>query len=170
MGLNSIVLIGMPGTGKSTVGAKLAKRLRYPLIDTDCLILEKTGKTLPQILTENGIDGFIAVEGTIGAELKCDRCVISTGGSMVFSEVAMQNLCKGNTVVWLDTSLAELERRIHRHADRGIAAAPGTTVAQLDAVRRPLYQKYANIRIQTVGGIERVVTQLLEALNLLDRH
>lgn len=165
MGMENVVLIGMPGTGKSTVGAKLAKRLRYGLIDTDRLIVEKTGKTLPQILSENGVDGFIEVEGRIGVELRCEHCVIATGGSMVFSDAAMQNLREGSTVVWLDTSLAELERRIHRSADRGIAAAPGTNVAQIDAARRPLYQKYADIRVQTVGGVERVVALILDALD-----
>lgn len=170
MGLNNIVLIGMPGTGKSTVGAKLAKRLRYGLIDTDRLLVEKTGIPLPQILSERGVDGLIAAEGSIGAELRCEHCVIATGGSMVFSDAAMQNLCQGNTVIWLDTNIAELEKRIHRSTDRGIAAVPGTTVAQLDAVRRPLYQKYANIRVQTVGGIERVVALILDALDQFQKH
>ena len=164
-GMENIVLIGMPGTGKSTVGAKLAKRLHYELIDTDRLIVQQTGKSLPQILSECGVNGFIDIEGAVGATLNCQHCVIATGGSMVLSESAMQNLCANSTVVWLDTDVTELDRRIRRSADRGIAAEAGTTVAQIDAIRRPLYSRYANIRIKTVGGIDRVVAMVMRALS-----
>ena len=162
--MQNIVLIGMPGVGKSTVGRKLAKRLGFAWLDTDALIVQKYGKSLPTLLAEQGVDGFLALEGQIGTELRCVDSVIATGGSMVFSDAAMQNLKNSGTVVWLDTSLMELERRIRKNADRGIAARPSETLADIDAVRRPLYQKYVDIHIRTNGNIEGVVNRIIEKL------
>ena len=85
---------------------------------------------------------------------------------MVLSDAAMHHLRDVGRVVWLDTGLVELERRISKHADRGIAANPGMTLAQIDHVRRPLYQKFADVRVQPWGNAERVVTQILEALQI----
>ena len=166
--MSNLVLIGMPGTGKSTIGARLAKRLHYRLIDTDKLLAEKTGQTLPQILSECGVESFLQLEGTVGAELNCENCVIATGGSMVFSDEAMQNLKRDAIVIWLDTELNELDRRIRRNADRGIAAQPGTSIAEIDALRRPLYRKYADIRVRTSGSVERVTAQILDAIARFD--
>ena len=168
--MQNIVFIGMPGCGKSTVGAKLAKNLHMRLIDTDRLIVEKTGKSLPQLLRELGVDGFLQLEGNIGAQLVCDRCVIATGGSMVFSEAAMNHLKKGAVVVWLDTELPELEKRIRRNADRGIAAEPGTSLKAIDSLRRPLYEKYADLHVQTAGGVGHVVQQLTDQLATFGFH
>ena len=166
MDANNIVLIGMPGTGKSTVGIRLARRLGYRFVDTDKLIVLQNGKTLPALIAEKGLDGFLAIEGSVGQQLKCDHCVIATGGSMVLSDAAMINLRTGGQVVWLDTGLNELERRISKHADRGIAANPGMTLAQIDHVRRPLYQEYADVRVRPWGNAEKVVLQIREALHI----
>jgi len=162
--MNNIVLIGMPGTGKSTVGVILAKRLGYDFVDTDLLIIKKAGRTLPEILTEIGIEGFLEIENQVGGSLRCEKCVIATGGSMVLCEDAMKNLHGGNTVVWLDTGLEELERRIGAGSDRGIAAKPGETIADIYTVRRPLYEKYAGIQIECKGGTDDVVSQIKSAL------
>ena len=100
--MDNIILIGMPGTGKSTVGVVLAKLLGYDFIDTDIVISNKEKRPLSQIIAEDGYDRFIEIEGEVGAELKCSRCVIATGGSMVFSENAMNNLKSLGTLVWLE--------------------------------------------------------------------
>ena len=143
----NIVLIGMPGTGKSTVGKLLACRRRCRFVDTDALLVRAHGKTLPQLIQSEGLEGFLRLEGELGRQLACRDCVIATGGSMVLSATAMQNLKNLGTVVWLDTPLAQLRLRIEKSGDRGIAAAPGTTLAEIDAVRRPLYEQYADVRI-----------------------
>ena len=162
--MKNIVLIGMPGTGKSTVGVILAKRLGYDFVDTDLLIIKRTGKKLPEILSEPGIEGFLEIETLVGASLRCEKCVIATGGSMVLCKDAITALCDGNVVVWLDTKLEELERRIGVGTDRGIAAGPGETIVDIYAVRRPLYEKYADIHIKCRGGTDEVVSQVRNAL------
>lgn len=166
--LKNILLIGMPGTGKSTVGVILAKRLGYNFIDTDLLIIEKMGKTLPELLAELDVPSFLKIEGIVGEDIQCEKCVIATGGSMVFSESAMRNLRANSIVIWLDTATEELDRRISAAADRGIAAEPGATVADIEAKRRPLYEKYADIQIHCMNGTDNVVSQIREALNSLD--
>lgn len=164
--MNNIVLIGMPGTGKSTVGVILAKRLGYDFIDADLLIIKEAKKTLPQIIADVGINGFLEIENQVGKNIRCDQCVIATGGSMVLNEDAMKNLCDNNIVIWLDTNVAELERRIASGTDRGIAVAPGTTVAEILTARKPLYEKYADIHIKCENGTDRVVSQIRDALHL----
>jgi shikimate kinase len=162
--LKNIVLIGMPGTGKSTVGVILAKHLGYGFVDTDLSLIKKAGKTLPLIMADAGIDGFFMLEGQVGEELHCKKAVIATGGSMVLCDRAMKNLRGQSTVVWLDTELAVLEERIKRSADRGIAATPDATVAGIYAVRKPLYDKYADIHIHCAGNTDQVAFQVMEAL------
>ena len=163
----SIVLIGMPGTGKSTAGVILAKQLGYEYLDTDLLLIKRAGKTLPEIMAESGVDGFLELEGQVGESIHCEKCVIATGGSMVFSENAMKNLCNKNVVIWLDTDLSVLQERINGSADRGIAAAPGATVAGIYDVRKPLYEKYADIHILCTGNTDHVVAQIKEAVRLM---
>lgn len=161
--MNNIVLIGMPGAGKSTAGVILAKRLGYDFVDTDLLIIKKAGRTLPEILTEKGIEGFLEIENQVGLGLRCEKCVIATGGSMVLCGDAMKSLSR-NTVVWLDTKLEELERRIGAASERGIAAKPEETTADIYKARKPLYEKYADIRIECEGGTDEVVSQIQRAL------
>lgn len=161
---NNIVLIGMPGTGKSTVGVILAKQMGYEFVDTDLLLIKRAGRTLPEIMAESGVKGFLELEGRVGESLQCRKCVIATGGSMVFSESAMKNLCNQNVVVWLDTELSVLEERLRSSAGRGIAAAPGTTIAGIYSVRKPLYEKYADIHIHCAGNTDHVVSQIMEAV------
>lgn len=163
--MKNIVLIGMPGTGKSTVGVILAKRLGYDFIDTDLLIIKRAGKTLPEILREAGIEGLLEIENLVGASLKCEKSVIATGGSMVLCKGAMENLKSRGLAVWLDTELSELERRIGADLiSRGIAANPGETVADIYRARRPYYKKYADIHIRCSGNTDKVVSQVISAL------
>ena len=158
------MLIGMPGTGKSTVGIILAKHMGYDFIDTDLLIIRGTGKTLPEILVDSGIEGFLEIENLVGASIECEKCVIATGGSIVLCNDAMENLRKESVIVWLDTELAELERRIAASSSRGIAAKPGETVADIYKARRPFYEKYADIHIECAGNTDSVVSQVIRAL------
>ena len=137
----NIILIGMPGTGKSTVGVVLAKRLGYDFLDSDLLLAREAGMTLPEILKTMGVDRFLELEGRVGAGIKCS-----------------------GTVIWLETRIYELERRISRNPDRGIAAGPDTSVADIYAARRPLYEKYADVRIKCRRGVDPVVSQILDAL------
>ena len=105
--MKNIVLIGMPGSGKSTVGVLLAKALGYSFVDVDLIICKEAGKPLQEILDNEGLDFFLHLEGKIGAELDCDKTVIATGGSMVLSENAMENLRKNGKVVFIDVDLDE---------------------------------------------------------------
>jgi len=155
----------MPGAGKSTVGVILAKRLGYDFIDTDLLLIKKAGRALPEILKSAGVDGFLELESAVGQSIKCDRTVIATGGSMVLLEAAMENLRNSGVVIWLDTELEDLERRISDKADRGIAARPGESLADIFKMRRPYYEKYSDIRIPCVAGTDNVVAMIRQALN-----
>ena len=105
--MKNIVLIGMPGSGKSTVGVLLAKALGYSFVDVDLIICKEAGKPLQEILDNEGLDFFLHLEGKIGAELDYDKTVIATGGSMVLSENAMENLRKNGKVVFIDVDLDE---------------------------------------------------------------
>ena len=110
--MKNIVLIGMPGTGKSTVGKALADRLGYDFVDTDDLIVQTTGKTLPEILRQDGLEAFYEIENKVGTDLNRTHTVIATGGSMVLYPEAMAHLKEGSTVIWLQTPFSQLEKRM----------------------------------------------------------
>lgn len=159
--MNNIILIGMPATGKSTVGVVLAKLMGYDFIDTDILISNSQKKPLSQIIADVGYDAFIAIEGGVGAGLYCEKTVIATGGSMVFSESAMANLRALGTLVWLDTPVEELECRVTGSLeDRGVATPSKMGFREIYEQRRPLYEKYADVRLSCKGNAEEVVSTL----------
>ena len=159
--MKNIVLIGMPGTGKSVVGCALAERLGYTFVDVDDLITETTGKTLPEILRTEGLEAFLAIEGRVGETLDRENTVIATGGSMVLSEAAMAHLKENGVIVWLDTPLEVLQERLPEHlSDRGVVAPDHMTVRELFAQRRPLYEQYADITVACTGDMERVLNRL----------
>ena len=120
--MKNIVLIGMPGTGKSVVGQALARRLNYTFVDVDDLIVEAAGKTLPEILRTEGLEAFLAIEERVGSSLECSDTVVATGGSMVLSEKAMEHLRSNGVAVWLETPLSRIDSRMPQDlVDRGIA-------------------------------------------------
>lgn len=163
--MRNIVLIGMPGTGKSTVGVVLAKLMGYDFTDTDILISNREKRPLSQIISEDGYERFIEIEGSVGQQLRCERTVIATGGSMVYSENAMKNLSGGGIVVWLDTPVSVIEQRIDgAMADRGIATPRKMSVAEIYADRQPLYSRYAQLKIACSGTAEQVVHMLRKAI------
>ena len=164
--MKNIVLIGMPGTGKSVVGRALSRRLNYTFIDVDDLITEKTGKTLPEILRTEGLDAFLAIEGQIGEELQLENTIIATGGSMVLSEKAMDNLRKNGVTVWLETPISQISQRMPEDLlDRGIAALPGMTIREIYEERKPLYAKYADLIVVSQEGEENTAHQVETVMN-----
>lgn len=147
----NIVLIGMPGSGKSTVGVLLAKALLYQFVDTDLLIQSTCGKSLCAVLEEQGLDSFKAVENRVLSALKCDHTVIATGGSAVYGKEAMQHLKQNAVVVYLRITPKVAAERIQNITTRGIAMPAGCTLTQLYEERAPLYEHYADVTVDCVG-------------------
>lgn len=142
--MKNIVLIGMPGAGKSTVGILLAKSMLMDFCDTDLLIQKKYSKSLCEIINEDGIDAFIKKEDELVSQVEFENTVIATGGSVVYGENAMKNLKRNSMVVYLKVSPEELYARINNIHTRGIAMKEGTTLDDLYNERAPLYEKYAD--------------------------
>ena len=120
---SNITMIGMPSSGKSTIGVLLAKRLGFSFVDVDIVIQEKEGRLLKEIIAQEGMDGFLAVENRVNAELDVTRSVIAPGGSVIYGKEAMENLRRISEVVYLKMSYEEMERRIGNVVDRGTAEA-----------------------------------------------
>ena len=122
---DNIVLIGMPGVGKSTVGVILAKVLGFQFVDADLVIQEKEGKLLREIIAEEGPDGFIAVENRINSEIEAHHSVIATGGSVVYGKEAMEHLRQIGTVIYLKLDYADIDRRLSDIKGRGVVLKDG---------------------------------------------
>lgn len=148
---SNITLIGMPASGKSTVGVLLAKRLGYSFVDVDIVIQEKTGKLLKEIIAESGTEGFLEVENRINSELDVSRSVIAPGGSVIYGQQAMEHLKEISTVVYLKLSYRAVKRRLGDLTDRGVALKDGMTLRDLYEERVPLYEKYADITVDESG-------------------
>lgn len=144
---DNIVLIGMPGTGKSTVGLLLAKTLGKGFVDSDILIQVREGKTLQQIMDENDYLHLRQIEEQVLIDIRGRNLVIATGGSAVYSEVAMEHLANHATIVYLDTPLSVLRQRIRDYDTRGIARRPDQSFEELFAERTALYRRYADITV-----------------------
>jgi len=155
----NITLIGMPGAGKSTIGIILAKNLGMGFIDTDILIQINQQKTLQEIIDEHDHLHLREIEEREVMKLNISNHVIATGGSVVYSEKAMQHLQDISHIVFLDVSFAELNRRIHNFASRGIAKRDDQTFEELFAERGALYRKYAEITIDGDAGDQEELAQ-----------
>lgn len=159
---NSLILVGMPGAGKSTVGLLLAKELAKAFVDTDITIQTREGKTLQEIIYDHGYEYLRKVEEQVLLESEYLNHVIATGGSVVYSDPGMRYLKKAGRVVFLDVPLEELERRVQNFSTRGIACAPGQTLADLFEERRALYQRYADITVDcTTKHQDAVVSEII---------
>lgn len=143
----NIVLIGMPGCGKSTIGVLLAKSILADFVDTDLIIQNKYKKSLCEIINEEGLESFKSKENEVLAELKVENSVIATGGSAVYCPQGMENLKKDGKIIYLKLSPDEIKSRIKNITTRGIAMKEGTTIEQLYEERAKLYEKYADITI-----------------------
>lgn len=163
---DNIILIGMPGAGKSTLGVVLAKRLGMRFVDTDLLLQEGYGRLLSELISARGVEGFIAAENELLAGLQCEGHVIATGGSAVYSEQGMAHLKRTGQVVFIDVSLDELRRRLHHDlAERGVVVRQGSTIEDLYHERLPLYHAYADITVQADGlSTREAVEAIHEAL------
>lgn len=149
--MKNIVLIGMPGAGKSTIGVILAKSLLYDFCDTDLSIQKETGESLCDTISKIGIDEFIRLEEAVICKQDFVNSVVATGGSAVYGEKAMAKLKENGLIVYLKVSHQELQGRIKNIHTRGIAMKEGTTIKELYEERAPLYEKYADITIVCDG-------------------
>lgn len=149
--MENITLIGMPGSGKSTVGVVLAKTLGYSFLDVDLVIQERQGKLLQALLNELGAEGFLDLEGETIRSLRPQRTVLAPGGSCVLRQDAMEHLRSLGPVVYLRLGYPALEKRIHNLATRGIAFAPGQTLRDVYDQRFPLYARYADLTVDVDG-------------------
>ncbi len=145
----NVSLIGMPGSGKSTVGVLLAKRLGYAFVDTDLLIQRREGQLLQAVLDRLGTEAFLDLEADVIAALDCDRTVIAPGGSAVLREKGALRLKALGPVAYLRPSVEALEKRLGNLATRGVTLAPGQTIRDLYAFRAPFYEKYADFTVDS---------------------
>ena len=163
--MNNVVLIGMPGAGKSTVGVVLAKKMGYRFMDSDLVIQERKGMLLHQIIEEKGIDGFIKVENDINASLNTQQSVIATGGSAIYGAEAMEHLKDIGTVVYLKLYYEAVENRLGDLNERGVAVREGQSLSDLYEERIPYYEKYADITIDCENKmIKDIVTEIMSAM------
>ena len=164
--MKNIVLIGMPACGKSVTGVVLAKTLRKQFIDTDLLIQEVAGKGLQNIINEDGIDKFKELEEKVLSELEAENAVISTGGSAIYYDGAMQHLKENGTVVYIKANLKTIKSRLRNIKTRGVAMGKGQTLDDLYKQRVPLYEKYADITVITDNkrNMEDTVADILKQI------
>jgi len=163
--MSNIILIGMPGAGKSTLGVQLAKDSARDFIDTDVLIQLREHKTLQQIIEDSDYLHLRDIEEAVLLGLKCDNHVIATGGSAVYSSAGMAHLGSLGRIVFLDTDLLELRQRIDNYEVRGITRRPDQSFAELFTERQALYQQFADITIDCNGrSQQRILTQLQQQL------
>jgi shikimate kinase len=163
---NNIILIGMCGVGKSTIGVLLAKALSRYFLDTDVYIQAIENKSLQDIIDEQGIEKFCEIEESHIICIDIKNAVIATGGSAIYSDRAMKHLAKSGTIVHLDLNYALIEKRVTNLDSRGVVIAKGQTLKNLYNDRHPLYQKYADLTIPC-GGLnhDEVVSAIIKALN-----
>ena len=157
---SNLVLIGMPGVGKSTVGVLLAKRLGYDFIDSDVLIQLQEGDILQEILQRKGYLALRAIEQDVMLSLQITRTVLATGGSAVYSEPGMTQLASNGTIIYLAAPLATITERITDFESRGIARHPDQGLDAVFAERIPLYERYAEITVDATRSADELATAI----------
>lgn len=164
--MDNIVLIGMPGCGKSTIGVVLAKVLGYEFTDSDLLIQKREGKLLREIIAQQGEEAFIKIEEEVNAGIQTTQHVIATGGSVVYSDRAMRHLKEIGTVVYLKLSYATICSRLGNIRRRGVVLRDGQTLKDLYDERVPLYERYADVVVDAEGqDVEGLMDEVVKALN-----
>jgi shikimate kinase len=166
MNKGNIVLIGMPGVGKSTTGIVLSKVLKKPFIDTDLIIQQKENLTLQNIIDKNGIKYFYKAEEKIILDIEVNNHVISTGGSVVYSNSSILHLRKKEgIIIYLQLRFDEIQARVNNIKSRGIPMANKKTLLDIYKERKPLYEKYADIEIScSEKDLEDVVEEIVEKI------
>ena len=159
----NIVLLGMPGSGKSTVGVLLAKRRGKRFVDTDLLIQEQEGRLLSEIIKEEGIDRFIEIENRVNAAVVAENSVIAPGGSAIYGAEAMEHFKEIGEIVYLKLSYRSVARRLGDLTKRGVVFRPGQSLKELYKERCPLYEKYADYVVECDG---KEIGEALEAVRL----
>lgn len=163
--MNNIILIGMPGCGKSTVGVVLAKTVGKNFVDTDLLIQEHEGELLQNIIDTKGNGYFKELEEKVLSGVQMSNSVIATGGSAVYYENAMAHLRTTGTVVYLQLPLSVIVERLDNISTRGITMAPGETIADIYERRIPLYEKEADLVISSENlTVEQTIEKILSHL------
>lgn len=163
---NNIILIGMPGVGKSTIGVVLAKKLGYGFLDSDLIIQETEDKLLHDIILKEGLEGFLSIENKINASIEKTNSIIATGGSVVYGNEAMAHLNEIGTIVYLKLSYESIENRLGDLHERGVALQDGQTLKELYLERIPLYEKYADLEFDCENKmIREIVNELQIALH-----
>lgn len=160
--MNNVILIGMPGCGKSTLGVLLAKSLGMTFLDTDLVIQDREHALLSQLIRTHGSDGFLALEESICAQLDVNNSVIATGGSVVYSQAGMEALKRNGDVVYLAATYAEVEKRVTNITTRGIVLKHGCSLQDAFAERVPLYEQYSDYTVDGTGkSIEECVEEIV---------
>ena len=163
--MKNIILTGMPGVGKSTIGVILAKELGYQFLDSDLLIQQQELKLLKDIIAEKGVDGFLAVENQVNSSIEAERAVIATGGSAVYGKEAMEHFKRTGIVVYLKCSYDALEKRLGDLKGRGVVLKDGQTLRDIYEERSVLYEKYADLIVVEDGrDIEGTLALVMENL------
>jgi len=158
---NNIILIGMPGAGKSTVGVVLAKKRGCRFLDSDILIQEKYGALLHELIAKYGTEGFWKIEEEVNASIHAEHTVIATGGSVIYGPAAMEHFKEIGTAVYLKLSCGTIRERLGDLSERGVTLREGQTLESLYEERVPLYEKYADIILDCEKkGIREIVTEL----------
>ena len=165
---SNITFIGMPGAGKSTIGVVVAKMLCKTFIDTDLLIQNKEGKRLSKIIDEIGNKKFLKLENDVIASLKVHNSVISTGGSAVFGKEAMEHLKKTSMVIYIKVPYETLEARLRSLTKRGVVFEEGQTLRDIFDIRTPLYEKYADIIIDSDNSVD-IQETAIKIVNILEK-
>lgn len=159
--MKNIILIGMPGAGKSTVGVVLAKKIGYAFVDADLVIQSLEGKLLHELIAERGVEGFWKLEEAVGESIETKRTVIATGGSAIYGEKAMAHYKQIGTVVYLSLPLEEIRKRLGDLTERGVTLRDGQDLDSLYAERLPLYERYADVTVECEGlSIREIVEKI----------
>ena len=160
--MHNVILIGMPGVGKSTLGVLLAKTLGMTFLDTDLVIQDQKKALLRELIAQHGIDGFLALEGTVCAGLQAENAVIATGGSVVYSQTGMEALKRNGAVVYLSATYEEVEKRVTNITTRGIVLKHGCSLQDAFVERVPLYEQYSDYTVDGTGkSIEECVEEIV---------
>lgn len=166
--MKNLVLIGMPGSGKSTVGVLCAKALGMPFMDTDLVMQARCGRLLQNLVDELGTEGFLREEEACILGLDYKNTVVATGGSVALEDRAMAHLKRSGVVFYLNLPYDEVEKRLSNIATRGIAMGPGESLKGLYDYRVPHYLKHADVIIDAAGQtLEETVAAVVAAWKAL---